>query len=336
MKRVLVCSLAVMILMASCFTAFAADAPDYVTTTTYVTEGDVTYLEVNTAVAGATKGTMLTYIAYKDSIADGNIVYIDQQTADSTGNLNFNYVTDKDNLTGVTVKFGTSDEEVGVIDGDIASRKVFVQLGEDRETIYMPTTADTTVYPTSLTIPVGKKFTSATCGGEVVSDVVVIDESTNKVSIKDNGFEANDVITIEVEDLIVAVDPEVNNTIANTFRRATTIDGVPTEAERLTVFAKAITDVEVTDENGAEWGGIIISKTANTDDDLVIGGTGVEKFKAVYRGEEGEFAVQLINASGVDELTTNTIYARAYAINSKGKIAYSEIKTLVPSVADEQ
>lgn len=330
MKRVLVCSLAVMILMASCFTAFAAGAPRYVTTTKYVTDGDAVALEVDTAVTGATKDTMLTYIAYNDAnsdstIADGEIVYLDQQTVGETGTLNFKYVTSKDNLTGVTVKFGTSDAEVGTTTGDITARKVTVVIGEDSEVIYMPTTADTTVYPTDLIIPVGKVITSVACGSEDITNagVVIVDESTNKVSIKDNNFADNAVITIAVETPVIVEDPIILDTIANTLRKTRVINDVETEVEMLTVFSRAFTDVEASDETGDEadavWGGIEICDSANFD-------ANVETYRAFHRNPEtGAFAVQLVNNSGVFELTNKTLYARAYVVNSKGVDVYSEV-----------
>ena len=323
MKRVLVCSLAVMILMASCFTAFAAGAPSYVTTTKYVTDGDAVALEVDTAVTGAAKDTMLTYIAYNDAnsdstIADGEIVYLDQQTVGETGTLNFKYVTSKDNLTGVTVKFGTSDAEVGTTTGDITARKVTVVIGEDREVIYMPTTADTTVYPTDLEIPFGTEIDSVTCGAADLTNagVVIVDESTNIVSIKDNNFADDAVINIAVSDSIE--DPIIIDTRANTLRKV--VNG--TDAEMLTVFGRAFTDIEISGETGsqtdAEWGGIQICESEGFD-------ANVETYRAYHRNYKGSFAVQLVNTSGVFELTNKTLYARAYVLNSKGVRVYSDV-----------
>ncbi len=97
-------ALTVALLVSSAVVSFAAT---YTTTTTYI---DQNTIEVTSTAVGLNKGDMATYVAYNnDGFTEGNAVYIDQATADETGEVEFKYQTDLDDLKA-TVKFGGSTE----------------------------------------------------------------------------------------------------------------------------------------------------------------------------------------------------------------------------------
>lgn len=312
MKKVLVCALAALFLMASCLTAFAT--PAYVTTTSYVTEDGVTSLNVKTVVTGAEDDTMLTYLAYTGEAAtDETVVFIDQKTADGEP-VEFNYTTAESNLTGVTVKFGTSDEDEAypITEAEAARIRVInvavVDGGND--SIVLPTATSTGVYATDITVPSGYELVSAVIGETNVASL--IDIASGVVKVTDAAALVNGAtITITLEEPY-SYDPEVTETVAGHYNGYDAGD----PAEKMTVFGKADTDIAV---NAGDWGGMILSENADFDIDTV----GVQIFPAKYRGENGEFAVQLIN-KGDKELTNRTWYARVYVKSTTG-IAYGPV-----------
>lgn len=321
MKKVLVCALAALFLMASCLTAFAT--PAYVTTTSYVTESGVTSLNVNTVVTGAAADTMLTYLAYTgDAATDETVVFIDQKTAEADTPVTFSYTTAESNLTGVTVKFGTSaeDDAYPITEAEAARIRVInVVVGDDSDSIVLPTEISTGVYATDIAVTNGYTVKTAVIGETDVA--ALIDVESGVVKVTDAAALVNGAtITITLEEPYTYV-PEVTDTNAGHFNGFES--GLP--VEKMTVFGKADTDMAV---DAGDWGGMILSESADFDIDT----TGVQIFPAKYRGANGEFAVQLVN-KGDKELTTKTWYARIYVKSTTG-ISYGPVETFVPIEAE--
>ncbi len=331
MKKVLVCALAALFLMASCLTAFAAPT-GYETTTAYETVGGVEMLKVTTTVTGAAANEMLTYLAYEGEAAataidDDDIVYIDQKSAVAGTPTVFTYYAAKTaaNLTGVTVKSGTSDP--AVIDPeviDLPGRTITVKLEGQTDYIYtLPLEATTSTETTTLTIASGYEFADATVDGVSIADYVTA--PSGAIIIEDNAALVDGAEVIITVDATVTVEaPEF---AAGTEKGVSFVVG---DVEKLTVFGQV--DTKVADDS-AEYGILITTDADLADFDLAAAdGSTVIKYEALGKGTSGAFAVQLVNESAEFELTTAPHYARIYVKNSAGE-DYSDIIT-IPAVAE--
>ncbi len=311
MKKVLVCALAALFLMATCLTAFAVD---YTTTTSYTTDGQLT---VTTNVTSAADNEMITYLAYKGTgdapEKDDDIIYIDQKTWNGT-ELTFEYTTDKANLTGVKVKSGSSTAATAT-DMELGARKITVKAeGQDDYVFYLPETVGTHIETTTITVPEGYSL----------ADAAYVEDVNGTVTITDNDALINNTeITVEFVQNEVVNDPTVDVGYGNSF---TTTEGETTK-DILTVLAKVSTNTTASADN--DVCGIIlttdkaaIEDTTNIDTDKAIA------YKAVDKNSNGYFAVQLVNTSGTIELSNSTYYARVYAVNSKDVKKYGEIITI--------
>lgn len=323
MKRILVCALAAMILMASCLTAFAA--PTYTTTTSYVKVNDVEYLQVSSTVINATEGDMITFLAYDenagDTIEDNEVVYIDQKTVPADRTLNFTYNTDKAKLTGVDLKFGTDGDAAPAGDANVPSRTYTVSYKNATYTVVVPTAAVVdTVITTDLVLVTGEKLATATYGGaNVLSAVSTAD---GKITIQDSTDFNGGTIVVTSEATIEPIDPPtINNdkTLSAVFAKE--VDGKLEET--LTVFGYAISDL------ATGWGGIVVSKDADAIDAYKDGDADadVDVYEALYKGIDGDFAVQLVNKTGTEDLTAGPVYACIYVTNSQ-HTAYGDTLTL--------
>lgn len=323
MKKVLVCALAALFLMASCLTALAdATLPSYVTTTTYVMDGTTTKLQVNTNVTGADEGTMLTYLAYTGETADDNsIIYIDQQTADADKKASFNYTTAEANITGVTVKYGSSVSDSATTEADVYNlRTINVTYNGTTEPITLPTNVSTTVtktITTGLTVGDYESYSAKINGVSAPEGVVTIDNA-NKIVITDNAALVDGaavIVTIEEKEVIPAPVIDAGVIANNAFTGYE--DNKP--VEKMTVFGKADTTLE------SDWGGIIVTDSATVAETMNLDNLeGATKYPALYRGDDGSFAVQLVNKSGENELTTKPWYAKIYVTNAGGT-TYSNV-----------
>lgn len=331
MKKVLVCALAALFLMASCLTAFAAEMPSYVTTTSYVTEDGVTSLNVETIVTGAAADTMLTYLAYTGAAAtDETVVFIDQKTADGSNSVEFSYTTAKENLTGVTVKFGTSDDSVAGYpktepEADRTRVINVTVVGGESAAITLPTEVGTSVNATTIAVGTGYTVKTAVIGETDVANLIDIDSGYVKVT-DDDALVNGSTITITLE-APYTFNPIVEATNSGHFTGYE--GGEP--VEKMTVFGKATSDFDEMEEN-FDWGGMLLSSNS---EGLEYGAEGVQIYPAKYRGEDGSFAVQLVNKDAANmELTTQTWYARVYVRSTTG-ITYGPVRTFAPIVEAE-
>lgn len=103
--RILPLSVAVITALSCSTSVFAAS---YVTTTTYTGTSTVT---VSSTISGAEADEQITYLVHKGTpVTEGNIVYIDQDAASSTGSASFKFTTSHLNLSATTsIKFGAEN-----------------------------------------------------------------------------------------------------------------------------------------------------------------------------------------------------------------------------------
>ncbi|MBQ6999159.1 MAG: hypothetical protein IJN62_05165 [Clostridia bacterium] len=328
MKKVLVCALAALFLMATCLTAFA----EPVTTTAYVDDK----LVVTTTVTDATNGDMLTYLAYEGDAAaapasDDDIVYIDQQTFVEGKTTTFSYTTDKDAWVGTVVKSGSSAADVETYVTTLEGRNITVTVN-DGDTVttknYTLPSQNAGTYVTDIAVA-NVEIDTVTVNDAVASEVA--DVQNGKIVIVDNGLadDAVIVITMKVPDTF---DPAVSLGKGKSF---VTKDAEDKDVEKLTVFGEVKTDVA---EASGNWGGILITKVADsaTEDNFKIGAANVTDYAAKARAGEANvytFAVQLVNY-GALELTTAPLWARVYSVDANGDYAYGAPIAFNEVVAD--
>lgn len=348
MKKVLVCALAVLFLMASCVNAFAAAT--YTTTTTYVTEGDTTKLKVETNVTDVTEGTMVTYLAYKEETTgegptDENIKFIDQQTAGSAGSVKFEYTTEMGNLTGMTVKSGSdAADQTDAYEEDEADRvrTIKVTCGDDSDTLKLPTDVTNSAVSTDIDTKTNytvetATFTASADGATAVDIMSSIDYSGGKIAITDSStIGSNGTITIALKAPATATVEDVAKGQYSGYS-----DGKA--AHKMTMFAKAGSNVaskeapdrEWEGEKVKGWGGIVVLETNDKPEnaDALVGNTSAKVYPAHFRGDDGSFAVQLVDKT--QKMGTKKMYACIYVVSSDGIVTYSNVQEFVPLTSDE-
>lgn len=322
MKKVLVCALAALFLMATCLTAFAVD---YTTTTTYNTNGA---LEIKTTVSGAVAGDMYTYLAYTDAEpTDETIIYIDQQTAAEGTPLTFSFSSSNadtiEKLKSVTVKSGSSAADATTVDesADLkdAYREVTVEVAyPDKDavtdTVYLAEEYAVgngeRVELTDIIIEEGYSWNSATLNANII-----IDDATRKVSVKDSaGLEAGTITITLTKDVVIPV-PSVDTSVTTGGRYVGFHGGQ--KAEKLTVFGQISNIPE-----GKEFG--IILHDDNSGEGYK---TSTRKYPAKHKNDLGQFAVQLVNIiedGGTPELMED-LYAWIYVVDANGETIYSPV-----------
>ena len=317
MKKVLVCALAALFLMATCLTAFA----EPVTTTSYVDNK----LVVTTTIDDANDGDMLTYLAYQSedaTIEDDEIIYIDQKTFEEGKTTTFSYTADKDAWVGTVVKSGSSaasDPYSTTLEG----RTITVEFAGADSGSYEFTLANEGASVTTTTLTTSNDWSV----DEQFKGYVSKDGDYFVITDSDASLEDGTTITITTT-IPYTYDPAVaEGSIGKVFK----VEDGETTVEKLTVFGEVKTDV--TDVNGT-WGGILV-----TADESVATGTfdvsTATKYEAKARKGDANgytFAVQLVNTSGVDDLTAKSHWARIYVVDSEGDYKYGAVIPFVVEV----
>ncbi len=343
MKKVLVCALAALFLMATCLTAFAVDV-EYITTTTYVDNK----LEIKTTATGTEPGEMLTYLAYTDEDpTDETIVYIDQQTFDGSTPVVFSYTSDDvktiNDLSKITVKSGSSkSDKANTLTEETrnAYRTINVVVkysvaNNEEEDVTIPVK-----FPKTYSAEAGDLNLVNT--GHEIKDGYVLDreatadyitvtdgEVAGYIQIKDTGLQDGDTVTVAVKkdySFVASVDPNAT--------KSGRYEGYSdnTAAEKLTIFGKVVTDIAV---GAGDWGGIILSKDEAGLNYEAAKAAG-RLYPAKFKGSEGQFAVQLVNY-GSKELMDDW-YACIYVRNLNNETIYGEtieFKTEQPATPAE-
>lgn len=319
MKKVLVCALAALFLMATCLTAFATVS--YETTTAYNSDGNI---EVTTQATSDTNGEMVTYLAYTgDSATEESIVYIDQQTYYGEA-LTFSYVMDDEKLSTVTVKSGSSSANTAT-DMELGARKITVKAeNQDDYVFYLPETVGTHAETTKITVPEGYSLANDT--------PAYVRNVEGTVTITDNAELINNTeITVTFKINAVPDAPVVieEGSYGNSFTRYDE-NNEPKE-EVLAVLGIVTTDATpAADVNAC---GIVLSLDldAISADEITVDGEEIVEYKAFAKNSAGYFAIQLVNQNMDAEhigLAQNDYYARVYAQNSIGERVYGPVITI--------
>ena len=308
MKKVLVCALAVLFLMASCTTVFAATQ----TTTTYA-EGDTldaNNMVVTTVVTEVANGTMISFLAKNGE----DYVYADQQTSNG-GETVFTYAGPKESISSVEVLSGSNAQDA-VLYEQLLSEEGYVRVinvevndHEDANTVlYLPEYKAGTNYTFELEVDADLEFGSATLND---TDTAIAMTQHGNVFTFTDSEEFTNGATFNMN-LHTVVDVSISAVTTGSF--------VASDAEKLTVFAK------VTAPENCEYG-VILSNTTNSESDLTYSSTtpGVKTYAALGKGADGSFAIQLVNQTDVLELTEGDWVARVYVEGSNGEYFYSDV-----------
>lgn len=107
------------------------------------------------------------------------------------------------------------------------------------------------------------------------------------------------------------------------------------EIEKLTVFGEVKTDVADDNVRTVPWGGILVTTDSTIGADanaFVNGAENVKSYAALARTGDAngyKFAVQLVNETETDDLTTKSHWARIYSVDAANEYAYGDIISFI-------
>ncbi len=249
------------------------------TTTTYYGEGQ-TKVSVTAQVTGAGAGNEVTYYVYDGS----NPLYVNQDTADNTGAVTFNYVTDAANLKS-DVKIG----QTGATEAKPSTVNGFT-VTLDTASVKIPT--EETTCSIAYELDDTKKITSVEADGATVS---AFEHADGKLAVTFSAKLTSDVtltVNTELKENIVSSGSVVDAAAIVSDGTADEVEGTAGDVaaakgnRKISVLAR----VEGTDDCG-----IIFSATPIDTDATALPGTGV--YAAKGKAQSGHFAVQLIDSS---------------------------------------
>ncbi len=317
MKKVLVCALAVLFLMASCTTVFAAGIQ---TTTTYANGLDDDDMVVTTVVTDVAEDTMISFLAEN---GEGEYVYADQQTSDGDETV-FEYKGPKESISSVKVLSGSNAQDDAELyelllseEGYVRKIEVVVDGYENADTtLYLPTYKAETTYTFELAIEADLEFDSATLNASYTT--INMNQSENLFTF----FDSEDFKDGDIFNMTFKTVDDISITDVTTGSFATV------EGDTLTVFAKVtaptndygIIVYQVDDEDGR----LEEDELADLENTLVYGGD-CKTYAALGKGADGSFAIQLVNKTGELELTEGRWVARVYVADSNGEYVYSDV-----------
>jgi len=282
---------------------------NYLTTTEYDLS-DPNKVKVTSQVMGAEENEQITYLAYNGENPDSDtIVYIDQAEAEN-GSCTFTYVTTKDKITGSVIKFGGTSlqtaDEGGSIPGPYP--RVVVTINTDNgeggtvngESVGY-TSTDTNVF-------VFEPKSGYYLASVIVNGVPVTNEIINSYTFSDNNeFDNTLEVTFSQDEKRIVGKVETNEDLTG-------------ETRYITAIAKVIA-------GQSDDYGILFSTTVNGED-LIVGGEGVEKLRALGKNADGEFAIKIIDESGKLLNSDGTYYIRTYLRLSDDNYDYGEVVTV--------
>ena len=314
-----ICALTAMsIVSCASITGFAAT---YTTTTTYTAGSDVVSVESQVSGVGATE--QVTYLVHNSSgtIADDNIIYINQTAADATGAVSFIYNTTKTKIgrLGSTVLVGA-------------------QTTTPAPTPVASIDATLTPYTITVTAPVNGTVTQIADGDKMGANEVVPFTVTPVGSYGIRTIFINGISQpIFGNDYSVTGDGD--KAIAIAFQEligdSTIVDGsataiiYPAAPENNFISTFGTVSITAADEPTAEFG-ILFAVGEKSGTELVIGGAGVTKYEALDAGTEGKFTVKLLN--GDTGFIINQTYSTRTYLQVGTEIQYGAVQVTNPSL----
>lgn len=282
-----VLALTVALLVSSAVVSFAAT---YTTTTTYLNQDTI---EVTSVASGLASGDMATYVAYNnDGFNEANAVYIDQATANETGEVSFTYQTSSDNVKA-TVKFGGSTETEAK-GAEFEGWTISVQVDDDAavSTQVAKKAAD---YPDDYLV---REIEAVIPAGKAIEQVALNGEAIDVWYAKDGSIFVCTPELAEGDEIVITTKDAAAEVVLGTVKSDA--------ANTVTAFAKA------TCAQDADYGIIIggdatlaDAKAWNEADDYAT----AVKLPALGMGEDGGFCVEVEDAA----FAQGTFKVAAYA-----------------------
>lgn len=325
LKRVV--SIGIGLSMLFSMSAFAITSSTTTTYDTTATDGSVK-IAVTTSVTGAAEGDKITYLVHKKdavlaSLADSEIVYIDQKTAGSDGSVApFTYKTASTNI-GSTILVGgsaltspVSDAMPGyvIIKNESGDEIAYGKIDSASQLVGNDTLVKVTY--TSTSIPVIDSISSVSTKGVNIDDIMFLSASDG-FFISGSAIDSSAATTITVKTGSSIIDTLGAN--STTYEELTAISS----------YGKIIGDsstygvVFSTDRNAIE--------TLNTAPTYIFTGdeftadfNSCVAFPALGKGLDGTFVVQLAN-SGFTPGTT--YYTRVYKCDND-TYSYGSVKSV--------
>jgi hypothetical protein len=311
-------------------TVVSAETPQYTTTTKYHVDNDYSMVEVISTIYYVEPGEQITYLAYDigpEGIAEPyaeagatNIVFIDQKQANGT-EVEFKYIAPTTEIGTTLVKFGAERSKgitpkVAGTDDYIKTYAVSAAPETDIENPgYVLHGSDCTFI---ITPPADKKIKGITRNDLVEVDMNnVIIGATGEIFYTVNNITEDFILTVTYEeDNNDVTEAQVSKPVSFS---ANTLDD--SGNANVTVFSNVTVPKTA---NNIEYGILFSYKQGATFADIVLGdgnlsdnvvgviskGNGTKKFRALGKGLNGNFAVQLIDdevgtmLSGVDYYIT--------------------------------
>jgi len=330
--------------MLSVIMVSAAEEPYYKTQTIY-DSGTPDKVRIVSTVYGVDEDDQITYLAYNQEIlsedeeegpfADGtnhNIVYIDQDQADDSGIVEFDYVANIADIGTTVIKFGAGtttgiEPELENKDDLLKTYEVTVdfdgvQHGEVDNVAYVLSGGDCTFIIT----PDDEYSVNSIVvnDGDPVDLSRIITGNDGTVYFTVENILANTTLTVEFKEDVGPVDPAIK-AAANFPDPVENFGGYDQERNNVTVFSNvtipksypnADYGILFSYESGAEFKDIDFGGDGKLTDNAVgvlSEGSGTKKFKALGKGLNGSFAVQLIDNAD-NEMLSGTYYIRTYLV----------------------
>lgn len=270
-----VLALTVALLVSSAVVSFAAT---YTTTTTYLNQDTI---EVTSVASGLESGDMATYVAYNnDGFNEANAVYIDQATANETGEVSFTYQTSSDNVKA-TVKFGGSTETEAK-DAEFEGWTISVQV-DDGAAVSTQVAKKAAEYPDEYLV---REIEAVIPAGKAIEQVALNGEAIDVWYAKDGSIFVCTPALAEGDEIVITTKEAAAEVVLGTVKSDA--------ANTVTAFAKA------TCAQNADYGIIIggdatlaDAKAWNEADDYAT----AVKLPALGMGEDGGFCVEVEDAA---------------------------------------
>lgn len=270
-----VLALTVALLVSSAVVSFAAT---YTTTTTYLNQDTI---EVTSVASGLESGDMATYVAYNnDGFNEANAVYIDQATANETGEVSFTYQTSSDNVKA-TVKFGGSTETEAK-DAEFEGWTISVQV-DDGAAVSTQVAKKAAEYPDEYLV---REIEAVIPAGKAIEQVALNGEAIDVWYAKDGSIFVCTPALAEGDEIVITTKEAAAEVVLGTVKSDA--------ANTVTAFAKA------TCAQDADYGIIIggdatlaDAKAWNEADNYAT----AVKLPALGMGEDGGFCVEVEDAA---------------------------------------
>jgi PII-like signaling protein len=312
---------ALSIVACASITGFAAS---FTTTTVYDIASEA--VNVETTVTGVDPAEQVTYLVHDatETIEENNIIYINQDAADTEGSKTFNFSTTKTRVAGVNTT---------------------VKVGSESTTIDPPANpADSTIDGNTISVSITGGGTLSIADGTLIGNRQVIEFTATPAE----GYE---LVSVSIDDVPQAIIGETYSITGNGLDRTISVEfegqtGESTIADLVdpqsgfnaenpaNSFITTFGTVSILpeDENIAEYG-ILFAVGAKGESEMIYGAEGVTTYLAVKGyGNDGKFAVKLVD--GGSNIITDQTYTTRPFLKIGDDVKYGSVRVIEVEVIE--